>query len=441
MNEIIISGGRVIDPISGLEGEHTITIRDGKIASIEKGKKKSGAKGEPDSGAVMIDATGMIVTPGFTDIHVHLREPGFEYKEDIESGSRAAVAGGFTTVCCMPNTDPVNDTASVCEYIRKRAASVALCRVLPVGAISHGLKGEALADIGDLKEAGAIAISDDGKPVMNSLLMRRAAEYASSFDLPIVDHCEDVYLSNGGVMNEGAMSTELGMRGIPAAAEEVQVARDIALAKLTGAHFHITHVSTAGAVELIRDAKKRKINITCDVTPHHLTLTEQALADYDTRFKVNPPLRGEKDVKELIRALNDGTIDCVATDHAPQGIVDKELGFDTAAFGMVGLETALPVMLKLVNEKKISLKKMVELLTCGINVLRKSASNGLRKGSVADVTIFDPEAKIIVDSSKFSSKSGNTPYEGWKLNGLVKFTIFEGKIVFDQDVGLKQAAK
>lgn len=432
MSDLVIINGRLIDPINGIDGENTIVIHDGKIAVVEKGKK-----GKSQSGAKVVDAKGGIVSPGFVDIHVHLREPGFEYKEDIESGSRAAVAGGFTTVCCMPNTDPVNDNASITEYIIKRAKSVGLANVLPVGAITKDLKGETMADIGDQAASGAVAISDDGKPVMNSLLMRRAAEYASTFNLPIIDHCEELNLSKKGVMNEGSVSTELGLAGVPNAAEEVHVARDISLAKLTGAHFHITHVSTAGAVEMIRAAKKKKINITCDVTPHHLTLTDDAVRGYSTNTKMNPPLRTEADVKELIKGLADGTIDAIATDHAPHGIIDKELGFDTASSGIVGLETALSVCLKLVEEKKISLKRLVELFTSGVNILKGNGySQGFKKGAVADVTIFDPELKYTIDSGSFYSKGRNTPFDTWKVKGKVLYTIVGGRVVFDDAKGI-----
>ncbi len=354
MGELLIINGRVVDSINNIDGMFNILVRDGRIASVDKAKKK-------DFNGDVIDAKGCIVSPGFVDIHTHLREPGFEYKEDIESGAQAAVAGGFTTICCMPNTDPVNDNASVSEYIMKRARQVGLAKVVPIGAISRGLKGEGLADIGDMAELGVAAVTDDGRPVMNSLLMRRAAEYATTFGLPIMDHCEDLNLSQKGVMNEGAVSTELGLQGMPAAAEEAHVARDIAVARLTGAHFHITHVSTAGSLELIRNAKKEKLNITCDVTPHHLTLTDEEVMGYSTNTKVNPPLRTKKDVEALIKGLAEGTIDAIATDHAPHGIIDKELGFDTASFGVTGLETALPVVLKLVHDKRLTMKRMVEL--------------------------------------------------------------------------------
>lgn len=432
MNEIIIINGRVIDPANGIDGEQTVIVRDGKIAALQKGKYKTSQKKDE----LVIDAKGMIVAPGFIDIHTHLREPGFEYKEDIESGSRAAAAGGYTTICCMPNTEPVNDNASVTEFILKKAEAVGLVNVIPVGAITKGLKGESLADIGDLAEAGVAAISDDGRPVMNPLVMRRAAEYAATFDLPIMDHCEDLLLRGAGVMNEGTVSTELGLAGIPAASEEVQVARDIALAKLTGAHFHITHVSTSGSIDLIRAAKKKKTNVTCDVTPHHLMLTDEKVKGYNTNTKMNPPLRTAADTKELVKALADGTIDTIATDHAPHGVIDKELGFDTASAGIVGLETALPVVMQLVHDKKLTLKRMVELFTNGLRVLRGGQVSGIKKGAVADLTIFDPNERVTIDASRFYSKGTSTPFDGAKLKGKVKFTIRGGKVIFDHEKGV-----
>lgn len=434
MSELIIINGRVIDPFNDIDSEQTVVVRDGKISSLEKAGKKNLQK---FGSAKVIDAKGGVVCPGFVDTHVHLREPGYEYKEDIVSGTKAAVAGGFTTICCMPNTSPVNDTASVTEYILKRAAVDGFARVLPVAAISKGLKGETMADIGDQAKAGVVALTDDGKPVMNALLLRRVAEYALGFDLPIMDHCEDLNLTSSGVMHEGSVSTELGLRGIPAAAEESHIARDIALARQTGAHFHITHVSTAAGLEMIRQAKKKKLPITCDVTPHHLTLTDESVRGYSTNMKVNPPLRPASDVKELIKGLVDGTIDAIVTDHAPHGVIEKELGFDTASFGMIGLETALPVLLQLVHDKKISMKKLVALLTSGLNVLKgKDVSTGFKKGSVADITVFNPDEKVTINADDFYSKSRNTPFDNFKLKGKVLYTILGGEVVFDNEKGV-----
>lgn len=409
------------------DGKRTIIVKDGRIMGVEKGIKKGAGK--------MISVDGAVVAPGFVDIHTHLREPGFEYKEDIESGAKSAVAGGFTTICCMPNTSPVNDNAGITEYILKRAGNVDLARIYPIGAISKGLKGESLADIGDMVSAGAVAISDDGRSVMNNLLFRRAVEYSSGFGISVMDHCEDVNLSSNGVMNEGSVSTALGLRGIPACAEEVHVARDIAIASQINAHIHITHISTLGSVELIRAAKKQKIRVTCDTTPHHLMLTEDAVRGYGTNFKVNPPLRASNDVKALLKGLIDGTIDCIATDHAPHSLVEKELPFESAAFGVVGLETALAVVLQFVHEKALSLNRAIELLSCGMSCLGKPFY-GLKKGAPADITIFDPSAKVEINSSKFYSKSTNSSFNGWKLKGKVLYTIVGGRIVFDHEKGI-----
>ncbi len=424
MTTLFIMNGRVIDPSTKVDGKLSVLVRDGKIVEVGQSKKA------PD-GAEVIDAKGLIVCPGLIDMHVHLREPGFEYKEDIESGSKAAVAGGVTSVLCMPNTDPVNDCASVTEYILDRARAVGLANVYPAGAITRGLKGEALADIGDMAKAGALALTDDGRPVMNSGVMRRAMEYAMAFDLPLISHSEDTSLAAGGVMNEGAVSVELGLRGIPSAAEEAMVARDIMLSELTGASLHVAHVSTKGSVHLIRDAKNRGIKVTAEATPHHLTLTEDAVSDYDPNTKVNPPLRTESDRRAVTKALADGTIDAIATDHAPHNIIDKEAGFEEAAFGLVGLETLLPLSLSLVKERKITLKRMIEALTSApARILGLGDKGTLAKGADADITIFDPDQAWTVQSSRFESKSRNTPFEGLRVNGKVRYTIVGGRIVY-----------
>ncbi|MFH0800704.1 MAG: dihydroorotase [Pseudomonadota bacterium] len=419
-----IMNGRVIDPAKKVDGKLNVHIYGGKIALITASRKVP-------HGAEVIDAKGSIVAPGFIDMHAHLRDPGYEYKEDIESGTRAAAAGGFTTVCCMPNTDPVCDSAAVTEYILERARATGSVWVRPIGAISRGQKGEELSDIGDLARAGAVAISDDGRPVMDASLMRHAMEYAKAFGILVISHCEDTTLSAGGVMNEGAVSTELGLGGIPAAAEESMVARDIMLAELAGSRIHIAHASTRGTVHLIRAAKERGVAVTAEATPHHLNLTDEAVADYDPNTKVNPPLRGEADRRELIRALSDGTIDAIATDHAPHDITDKEMGFQDAAFGMVGLETALPLSLRLVREHKLTPKRMIEALsTRPAAILRLAGKGTLASGADADITIFDPDFAWTVDPRRFASKARNTPFGGMRMQGKVMKTIVGGRIVY-----------
>lgn len=425
MSSLVIENGRVIDPSQKIDGKLTVVIdEEGNVAELTTKRVRM-------TNADVIDARGAIVCPGFLDLHVHLRDPGHEYKEDIASGTKAAARGGFTLVCCMPNTEPVNDNAAVTDYIVKRAAAVGSVTVLPIGAISKGQKGEQLADIGEMAAAGAIAISDDGRWVQNSSLMRRAFEYAKGFHLPIITHAEDLSLRGRGVMNEGIISTELGLEGMSAAAEEIAIARDIQLAELTGGHLHVAHVSTAKAVELIRQAKRKGIRVTTEVTPHHFTLTDEAVRGYDSNTKMNPPLRNEADRRAMIAGLRDGTIDCIATDHAPHGIVDKEVGFDQAAFGIVGLETALPLGLKLVEERQLTLKELIALLTIKpANVFQLKGKGTLKKGTVADITIFDPKKVVTINAKDFLSKSRNTPFEGWKLKGSVITTIVKGSIVY-----------
>lgn len=424
MTTHFIVNGRIVDPLKKIDSKLSILVQDGKIRDITDSKKAP-------SNADVIDAKGCIVAPGFVDMHVHLREPGHEYKEDIESGTRAASAGGFTTICCMPNTNPVNDTAAVTEFIVDRARTLGTVNVRPIGAITQGLKGEGLADIGDMARAGAVAISDDGFSVMNAELLRRAMEYAKAFGLLVISHCDDINLHGKGVMNEGHVSTELGLCGIPSAAEEVIVARDIMLAALTNTRLHIAHVSTAGAVALIRQAKADGICVTAETTPHHLTLTEEAVAGYDTNTKVNPPLRSDNDRHELIRGLVDGTIDAVATDHAPHDITEKENGFQDAAFGMIGLETALPLTLKLVKDRKLTLKRLVEVLSMApAKILGFEGKGTLAKGADADIVIFDPDAPTTIQSSRFFSKSRNTPFDGMRVLGKVKWTMSSGRVVF-----------
>ncbi|MBM4137992.1 MAG: dihydroorotase [Nitrospira sp.] len=420
---IWIKNGQVIDP-GRFVGVGDVVIEQGKIAAI--GPNLSGPPG-----CAVIQATGMLVLPGFVDLHVHFREPGFEYKETIQSGSAAAVAGGFTTVCCMPNTSPINDNQAVTEFILERARVAGLANVLPVGAITKGSEGKELAEIGDLRRSGCVAISDDGQPVMNSLVMRRAMEYARAFDLTVVDHCEDLHLAEGGCMNEGLISTELGLPGIPAAAEDVMVARNLSLSELTGARLHLAHLSTAGSVRMVREAKVRGIKVTAEACPHHFTLTEEVVRGYNTHAKMNPPLRTWEDVQAIKDGLRDGTIEVIATDHAPHATQEKQQDFTEAPFGIVGLETAFSLTLRLVEEGVLSLEQAVAKLTSA-----PAAAFGLKKGTLAvgadaDVAIVNQHAQWEVDPSKFRSKSRNTPFAGWKIKGQVKITIVGGRVVFE----------
>jgi dihydroorotase len=418
---ILIKNGHVIDPANKVDGKLDILVSDGKIAKF----------GKPGSLAVndsqVIDAAGKFVVPGLIDMHVHLREPGYEYKETIATGTAAAKAGGFTSVCCMPNTNPVNDNRSVTEFILAQARS-APAQVFPIGAITKGSKGEELAEMGELYAAGCYAISDDGKPVMNASIMRRAMEYSKIFDMLIISHCEDSTLSGKGVMNEGVVSTELGLRGIPRSAEDVMTARDISLAELTGCKLHIAHVSTAGSVRLIRDAKARGLKVTAETCPHYFTLTDEAVRGYNTMVKMNPPLRTADDVAAIKQGLKDGTIDVIATDHAPHAMDEKSGEFDYAPFGIVGLETVLGLTLKLVDEGILSLAEVIRKLSVNPALILKLNKGKLTVGADADVTIIDPNIEWIVDASQFRSKSKNTPFNGWKLKGRAVLTIVGGKI-------------
>ena len=420
---VLIKGGRVLDPANGVDAVQDVLIQDGKICRLGKGPP------EPD-GTPVIEAAGKIVCPGFIDIHVHLREPGYEYKETVATGTKAAAAGGFTAVACMANTNPVNDNRSVTDYIRAKARSEGFVRVFPIGAISRGLESQELAELAELAEAGCVAFSDDGHPVMNSALLRRAMEYTLPFGVPIISHAEDSHLTHGGVMNEGVVSTELGLAGRPAAAEEVMVARDLCLAELTGAHVHIAHISTAGAVRLVRDAKARGIRVSAEVTPHHLVLTEEAVRGYDPNTKMNPPLRTKRDQEALLEALTDGTIDCIATDHAPHALSEKEGDFDQAAFGIVGLETAVSVLLdRLVRPGLLSLHTLIERLTAGPARLLNLPGGSLTPGVDADVTILDLERELTIDPAGFHSKSRNTPFGGWRVTGMPWMTLIGGRVV------------
>ena len=420
---LLIRHGRVIDPANGVDAVQDVLIADGKIERV-------GTSVTAPPGAEVLDATGKVVCPGFIDIHVHLREPGHEYKETVATGTRAAAAGGFTAVACMANTHPVNDNGAVTDYILAKAKVEGVVRVHPIGAVTKNLNGEELAELAELAEAGCVAFSDDGRCVMNADLYRRAMEYTLPFGVPVVSHAEDTYLSRGFTMNEGVVSTEIGLPGAPAAAEDVMVARDILLAELTGAHVHIAHLSTAGAVRLVRDGKARGVRVTAEVTPHHLVLTEEAVRGYDPNTKMAPPLRTKRDVEALVEALADGTIDCVATDHAPHALAEKEGEFDHAAFGVVGLETAVAVLLdRLVKPGLLPLPTLVSRLSRDPARLLNLPGGSLAPGAPADVTILDLERKTTVDPAKFRSKSRNTPFAGWMLTGAPWLTIVGGKAV------------
>lgn len=429
MNRLVIKGGRVIDPSQNIDGIYNIYIMGGRIASIKKSVDDTSEIVPGTPGLDIIDAAGLLVVPGLIDAHAHLREPGFEYKEDIRTGALAAAAGGFTTVLCMANTSPVNDNEAVTRYILKKAEGAPV-KVLPIGALSHAQKGERLTEMAELKAAGCVAVSDDGVPVTNGALMRRALEYSKLFGLPVVSHAEDPALAGSGVMNEGPVATRLGLKGIPNAAEDSIVARDITLAGLTGGRLHIAHVSTKGSVELIRMAKGSGVKVTAEATPHHLTLTDEAVAGYDTNAKMNPPLRSREDVEALRAGLKDGTIDCVATDHAPQSTVEKDVEFDKAANGIIGFETAFSLIYGLVLEGALTIGEAVKAMT--INPAKAFGLNTgrLSVGSPADMAIIDLECAWVVEPSKLRSKSKNTPYAGRELKGKVVKTILGGNVVF-----------
>lgn len=429
----LIKGGRVVDPANKIDGIYDILVKDGKITEvtphdptlIQTLSIKERGKGEGE----VVDASGKIVVPGLVDIHVHLREPGYEWKETIKTGTAAAAAGGFTSIACMANTEPVNDEPSVTEYILRKAKEEGSCNVFPIGAISKGLKGEELANIGEMKDAGCVAVSDDGRPVMDGGLMRRALEYASSFGLTVISHAEDMTLAKGGAMNEGIMATRLGLNGIPNAAEDVMTARDVALAELTGARLHIAHVSTKGAVRIIRNAKTRGVKVTAETAPHYFTLTEEAVEGYNTKAKMNPPLRTAEDVDAVKEGLRDGTIDSIATDHAPHDPDSKDVEFPQAANGIIGLETSLPLTLRLVEDGVLTLSQAIERLT-----VNPAKAIGLSKGTLsvgadADIALIDPDEEWVVEPLTLRSKSKNTPFAGWKMKGRTVATIVGGKRV------------
>ncbi|MFN2453652.1 MAG: dihydroorotase [Pyrinomonadaceae bacterium] len=430
---LLIKGGYVIDPTQGINAGKNLLIEDGRVAGL-----LNYADGVPE-GAEVFDATGLIVAPGFIDMHTHLREPGQEYKETIATGAAAAVAGGFTSVCAMPNTDPVNDNPAVTRFIIEQSARAQSANVFPVGAITKSSQGAELAEMGEMRRAGIVAVSDDGRPVPSAGVMRRAMEYARDFDLTVVDHCEDKSLVANGVMHEGHWSQVLGLNGMPAAAEELDAVRDCALAKLTGARVHLAHVSTKGALDAVRRAKTEGLNVTCEVTPHHWTLSDETVEGYDTNTKMNPPLRSTEHLAAIIEALRDGTIDAIATDHAPHHADEKNLEYDRAPFGITGLETAIGLSLdRLVHCGVIDLERLVDL--CSVNPARifNLADRGtLRPKAWGDVTILDPDVRWTFDVARSKSKSRNTPFDGWTFQGAVVATIVAGRVLFNRNETLK----
>jgi len=423
---LLIRGGRIIDPRQGIDEVGSLLISEGKISW----------QGEtpPQPDYDVLPAEGLIVCPGFIDLHCHLRQPGFEKKETIATGTRAAARGGFTTICCMPNTNPPLDNRASIDYVKAAATKEGVVRVLPIGCISKGRKGEELAEMGELASAGVIAYSDDGSPVRSSHLMRQALEYSRAFSLPVIDHCEDTALSEDGQMNEGILATQLGLRGIPAAAEEIMVARDLTLAQLPGARLHIAHISTEGSVELVRRGKEEGIRVTAEVTPHHLTLTEEEVVGYNTSAKVNPPLRTKRDLQALIQGLRENVIDAIATDHAPHTEIDKRCEFALAPPGISGFETALGSLMKLVHDGQLALTTLIAKLTGEpARIINYDQLGTLKIGTPADITIFDPDKDWVVDTRTFASKGKNTPLAGSVLKGRVMATLFGGKVVYKDD--------
>jgi len=424
---LILRNGRVIDPAQGLDAVMDVLIENGTIAEISA-NIELGSSRLPQF--EQIDTNGKWIVPGLIDMHVHLREPGEEYKETIASGTLAAAAGGFTSVACMPNTRPVNDCAAVTQYILEKAREEGSCRVFPVGAISKGLEGKNLSEYGELRTAGVVAVSDDGRPVMSSLLMRRALDYAKTFELLVISHCEDLDLCCAGLMNEGPVSTRLGLRGIPKAAEEIMVARDMLLAELTGARLHLAHISTAGSVALIREAKRRGVPVTAETAPHYFTLDDELISTFNTVYKVNPPLRRPGDVEAVKAGLADGTIDVIASDHAPHSAVEKDLEFEYAANGMIGLESSLPLILGLVRNGILSPMEAVAKVSCNPSRILAIPLGSLRRGMPADLTLIDTEVKYTIDVHRFKSKSRNCPFAGMEVQGKAVMTLMGGRIVY-----------
>jgi dihydroorotase len=420
---LLIKNGRVIDPSQGLDEVTDVLVENGLVKEIGKAVQSP-------PGAEIIDASGKYVVPGLIDMHVHLRDPGLEYKEDIVSGTKAAAAGGFTSICCMPNTKPAIDNKAVAQYIINRARTDGYTNVFPVGSITYGLSGERMAEMGELKEAGCVAVSDDGKPVVNNELMRRALEYARGIGILVISHAEDLQLAGEGVMNEGFTSTELGLKGIPSVAEDIATAREVMLAEYTCSPVHIAHVSTRGAVRIIRDAKARGVMVTCETAPHYFTLTDDAVRGYDTNAKMNPPLRRVEDLAAIKEGLKDGTIDCIATDHAPHHIDEKDVEFNVAMNGIIGLETSLPLSLQLVSEGVLTVNQLIEKMSVNPSNILGLDRGSLKPGSIADITLIDPAADWTLDVDKLASKSKNSPFIGWSMKGSAAFTIVGGRVVF-----------
>lgn len=434
MNKIIlIKNGHLIDPSQGIDGIGDILIEDGKIIEIVLERKRRSAEAQKKKTSELpnfraIDATGLFVLPGLVDMHTHLREPGFEHKETIKTGTMAAVAGGFTSVCCMPNTNPVNDNKTVTEFILRKAYAEGVCYVYPIGSITKGQKGSELAEMGMMCDAGCVAFSDDGRAIINSLIMKRVLEYAKILNVPIISHCEDINLSNKGAMNEGKLSTLMGLKGIPSASEEVMVARDIILAELTGGRLHIAHVSTEGSVRLIRQAKERGLNVTAETCPHYFSITESAVNGYNTNAKVNPPLRTQKDIEAIKEGLRDNIIDVISTDHAPHHKDEKLQEFDRAPFGISGLETALSLSLVLVRDGVLSMSQLLEKMNCNPSRILGISKGTLMTGTNANVVIVNMNREFKIEPEKFLSKGKNTPFEGWALKGMAVITICKGNV-------------
>ncbi len=422
---LLIKGGRVIDPTQKLDATLDVLVENGIIKEVGQGLSAP-------AGTESVDAAGCYVTPGLIDMHVHLRDPGLEYKEDIVTGTRAAVAGGFTSVCCMPNTKPVIDNKAVASYIINKAKAEGFCNVFPVGSITQGMGGERMSEMGELKETGCVAVSDDGKPVRSAELMRRALQYAQGIGILVISHAEELDLVGEGTMNEGFTSTELGLRGIPRVAEEIATARDIMLAEYTAAPVHIAHVSTNGSVRIVREAKARGVKVTCETAPHYFTLTDDAVRGYDTNAKMNPPLREADDVAAIKAGLKDGTIDCIATDHAPHHLDEKDVEFNEAMNGIVGLETSLPLALRLVADGVLTLPQLVEKMACNPSAILGLGRGTLKAGAPADVTVIDPNLQWTVTAEALQSKSKNSPFLGQAMQGGAKCTVVGGKVQFQR---------